>query len=247
MSELIKIIEKKPIPSGAVLIAGLPDVGLVGVIATSHIISQLKLEEVAYIDSTLLPPIAVLHDGLPHSPLRIFGNGDLLAVISETAIPADVVYPLARTLVNWCKKKNVKMIISLGGLSTPNRQNIEEPKVFAAASSQKLLETIKDSGVEVLGRGFMVGPYALILRYAMESSINALLLMAEAFHNYPDPEAAAAVVMKLRKIINLNIDVSALIEQGEEIRLRARDIMRRTQEEMAKMKKSQEYDLPLYV
>jgi predicted ATP-grasp superfamily ATP-dependent carboligase len=52
---------------------------------------------------------------------------------------------------------------------------------------------------------------------------------------------------ELSKISDVQVDVSKLLEKGEEIRLKARDIMKRTQEEMNRMKKSQEYDLPLYV
>jgi predicted ATP-grasp superfamily ATP-dependent carboligase len=45
----------------------------------------------------------------------------------------------------------------------------------------------------------------------------------------------------------LKIDVSKLIEDGEEIRLKARDVMKRTTQELDRMKKTQEYDKPLYV
>ena len=49
MSESVKIVEMKPIPSEATMIIGLPDVGLIGLIATSYLISELDLEEIAYI------------------------------------------------------------------------------------------------------------------------------------------------------------------------------------------------------
>ena len=49
MSESVKIMEKKPVPSEATMIIGLPDVGLIGLIATSYLISELDLEEIAYI------------------------------------------------------------------------------------------------------------------------------------------------------------------------------------------------------
>jgi predicted ATP-grasp superfamily ATP-dependent carboligase len=55
------------------------------------------------------------------------------------------------------------------------------------------------------------------------------------------------VLKELSKITEIKIDISKLLEKGEEIRLKARDIMKRTQQEMTRMKKSQEYDLPLYV
>ena len=57
------------------------------------------------------------------------------------------------------------------------------------------------------------------------------------------PTQAAAIALKeLQKISDIKVDVSKLLEKGEEIRLKARDIMKRTQEEMSRMKKAQEYD-----
>ncbi len=93
----------------------------------------------------------------------------------------------------------------------------------------------------------MVGPQALTMRYCAERNIPAIALMAQSFYNYPDPEAAAMVIKELTKIAEIKVDISKLLAQGEEIRLKARDIMRRTQQEMTRMKKTQEYDLPLYV
>ena len=247
MSELVKIVEKKPIPSGATMLYGLPDVGLVGLIATSYLISELDSEEIAYMDSDLLPPVVVLHDGLPHAPLRIYGNKNFIAVISELAIPTRALHRVMRKLVDWGQAKKVKMMVSMGGIPIENRQVIAEPKVYGAASTKELLDMLSKKGLSTLKEGYMVGPQALTMRYCAEKKIPAIALLAQSFYNYPDPEAAAMVLKELSKITETKIDVSKLLEKGEEIRLKARDIMKRTQQEMTHMKKSQEYDLPLYV
>ena len=247
MSESIKIIEKKIIPSEATMIIGLPDVGLVGLIATSYLISELNLEEIAHMDSDLLPPVIVLHNGLPHAPLRIYGNQNLIAVISELAIPAPAIYTVIRKIVDWAEKKKVKRIISMGGIPLENRQTIKEPKVFGAASDQKLLEMLNKKGLNTMKEGYIVGAQALSMRYSLSKNIPAIAILSQSFYNYPDPQAAAIALKELSKISDTKIDVSKLLEKGEEIRLKARDIMKRTQQEMNKMQKSQEYDLPLYV
>jgi uncharacterized protein len=240
-------VEKKSAPSNASMIHGLPDVGLVGLIATSHIVSQLKMSEIAYVDSELLPPVVVLHEGLPYAPIRIFGNHDLIAAVSEAAVPAKAVQPIMRKLVEWGQAKKVKLMFSMGGIPVQDRQDIEAVKVYGAASNPSLLKTLSDKGIELLHGGFMVGPYALIMRYCAERNIPAIALLAQSFYNYPDPEAAAAAIKEFSKITGLNLDVAKLVEGGEEIRLRARDMMKRTTQELNKMKKTQEYDLPLYV
>ncbi len=247
MSEGVNIIEKKEIPSGAIMLFGFPDVGLVGVIAASHLISELNLAEVAYLDSKLLPPLIVLHEGLPHSSIRIFGNNTILLAVSETAISADTIYPIMYALIEWGKRKNVKMMISLSGIPIQERQDIEKLKVFAAASNPEMLKMVEDKGIEILKEGYMVGPQAIMLQRCAHIGLPALTLLAQCFFNYPDPEAAAEVLKELANIAGIKVDVSKLLEKGEEIRLRARDVMKRTQQELSKMKKTQEYDIPLYV
>ena len=248
MSEQVRIIEKdKKIPSGATLLFGFPDVGLVGVIAASHLIDELSLTEVAYMDSELLPPLIVLHEGLPHSSIRIFADHSILLAVSEMPIPADVIYPIMKALIEWGKSKNAKMMISLSGIPIQDRQDAKELKAFAAASSPEALKLAQDKGIEVLTEGYMVGPQAVVLQRAADSGPPALALLSQCFFNYPDPEAAAEVLKELEKITGIKVDVAKLLEKGEEIRLKARDVMKRTQQEMSKMKKAQEYDIPMYV
>jgi uncharacterized protein len=247
LSESVEIVEKKPVPSEATMIIGLPDVGLVGLIATSYLITELKLEEIAYMDSDLLPPVVVLHKGLPHAPLRIYGNQNLIAVISELAVPAPAIYTVMREIVDWGQAKKVKRIVSMGGIPVENRQAITEPQVFGAASNQELLDTLTKKGLSVMNEGYIVGPQALSMRYSISKKVPAIAILAQSFYNYPDPEAAAIALKEFSRIFEVKVDVSKLREKGEEIRLKARDIMKRTQQEMNRMKKSQEYDLPLYV
>ena len=253
----IRIIERKPVSSGAVMLYGLPDVGLVGVIAASHMVSEFNLEEVAFVDTDMLPPMIVLHKGTPHTPIRIFGNNELLLAVSEIAIPADSIHRIIRSLVKWGKEKEARIMIPLGGIPAPNRQEITEPKVFAVASSPQLVEWLEgkaewkgrrvDEPFNILQEGYMVGPYALVLQYCMQQNIPAVAFLSQAFYNYPDPQAAAMALKALSKLMGIQIDVSQLLEKGEEIRLKARDIMKRTTKELAKMRKTQEYDIPLYV
>ena len=229
------------------MIIGLPDVGLVGLIATSYIISELDLEEIAYMDSDLLPPVVVLHNGLPHAPLRIYGKKNLIAVIAELAVPTPSIYTIMRAIVDWGQSKKVKSIVSIGGIPIENRQAIKEPEVFGAASNQELIDMLSKNGVKIMKEGYMAGTQALGMRYSVRNEIPNVALLAQAFYNFPDPEAAAMALKELSKISEIKVDVSKLLARGEEIRLKARDVMKRTQQQMKQMPKSQEYDLPLYV
>jgi len=247
LSETVQVIEKGKVPSAATLIFGFPDVGLVGVIAASYLVEELNLEEIAYIESEMLPPLVVLHDGLPHSSIRIFAGEKIVLTISEVPVPVEMVHQVMNALMKWGESKNVKMMISLSGIPLEDRQDATELKCFAAASNPEALKLAQDKNIEPLTEGYIVGPQAIMLQHASNTGTPALALLGQCFYNYPDPEAAAEVLKNLANIVDIKVDVSKLLQKGEEIRLRARDVMKRTQEEMGKMKKGQEMDIPIYV
>jgi len=75
-----------------------------------------------------------------------------------------------------------------------------------------------------------------------------MAILAQSYPNYPDPGAAASVINVVNKIIGLNVNVSDLLDKAEEIKIKLRDLMRRTSLEMQKAQKGREYELPpLYV
>jgi len=150
-------------------------------------------------------------------------------------------------LINWGRSKNIKMMIALGGIPIQDRQDAKELKVFAAASSPEALKIPEDKQIEILTEGYLVGAQAIMLQRAANNGMLAITLLAQCFYNYPDPEAAAEVLKELGRITGVKVNFAKLLEKGEEIRLRARDVMKRTQEEMSKMKKPQELDIPIYV
>lgn len=241
--QLVRFLVKKAVPKGFTLITGLPDVGLVGVLASSHIVSSLKMEEIGTVESDMFPPVVVLHGGIPKSPIRVFAKRSIIVVLAEMAIPASMIQVLSESIVTWAQQKQARLILSIGGMAVQNRQDISEPKVFAATSRISLIKEIGDAA-ELLGEGYIVGAYALILKLASQKQVPAITLLTQSFYNYPDPEAAAAAVQAVNKLLKTKVDVSELIQRGEEIRLKAKDIMKRTQSEMAKMNKAQEYDVP---
>ena len=62
---------------------------------------------------------------------------------------------------------------------------------------------------------------------------------------YPDPGDAASAIESLDKFLKLGIDVKELLEKGEEIKLKARDLMRQTALSAPKMQKGVEQDMPI--
>jgi len=100
LSDDITIIETKDIDvENPIIIEGVPDVGLVGSIAVSHMVIEQNFEEVGYVDSDLLPPVMVVHEKKVLNPIRLFKKGRILAVLCEIPVDPKLGTLLSRKLV----------------------------------------------------------------------------------------------------------------------------------------------------
>jgi uncharacterized protein len=244
--EEVRIVESTPFKGKKpVIINGLPEVGLVGPIAAKHLVESLKFSEIGFLESDLFPPVTVLHDRKLVDPVRIYSNSSLILLLSEIPIPPDAIYPMTRALVSWYETKDPELVIFMGGVPTPNREEKEEPKVVGIASNKQSEAFLTKNGIEVLEEGFIVGLHGLILKECSRRGIPAIYLTAEAHYGIPDPGAAAKIIKTLNKGFDLKIDVKKLLEKEEEIRVKSRDLMKRTEESMRRMQKGQEQELPI--
>ena len=278
VEEKLSLVFERPV----VAIEGLPDVGLVGTIATTFLVEKKGFEEIAYLESDLFPPVMVVHEGRLKNPFRIYGGYltrdeaaggeggggekeregrieataggesereefkiNTVLVLSEIAVPPYAVFPLTRALSAWFKEKGVQLAISLTGLAVRNRMEIEEPEVFGVANSEAAVQELRKRGVEIFEEGFIAGIYASMLRECKSVSVDAIALLTQCFPAYPDPGAAASALKTLEKFVPLRVDVGELLKRAEEIKLKARDLMRQTSIAASQMQKNAEQDLPI--
>lgn len=241
----IHVVETKPILPNADIIIGVPDVGLVGPIAATHMIEALKLPEIGYFESRIFPPITVVHDHVPKSPVRLYGTEKLVVLVAEMPIAPYLVYPLADALIKWFTEKKPHLIISLGGVARQDRVEITTPDVFGLPTDEEVASMLTTAGIKVFEEGLLIGSYGTLLKDCMRAKLHSVYLMAESHMKYPDPGAAASAISAVNKLIGTSIDVSVLKEKSEEIRVRARDLMKRTGSTMDEMQKGQEQEIPM--
>lgn len=242
----VKIVVRKEVKfENPVVIEGLPDIGLVGSIAALYLLEQLHLDPIAYFESPLIPPVMVVHNYELLSPIRIYGNEKYVIITSEIAIPPEIYHDLSKEIISWCKSIGAKTLISLNGIPTENRFDIEKPAVFGIASKKSLLELLSEYKIEALQEGFIAGMYALLLKEAADANLSAIALVAQSFAKYPDPGASVELLNTLKKILQIQLDVSPLVEKAEEVRLRARDLMQQAEQTMPYPQKTVEGELPI--
>jgi uncharacterized protein len=242
LSNNISIIETKNIDvESPIIIEGVPDIGLVGSIAVSHMIIEQNFEEVGYVKSDLLPPVMVIHGRKVLNPIRIFKKGKLLAILAEIPVDPKLGFLLSKRLVEWYKEKGAELIISISGTATEERIDIDEPIVFGTSNNEELLTKMGGMGVQILEEGFISGFYALVLRNSMELGLKSSVLLSQSYPSYPDPGAAASVLKMLNKMIDINVDVKQLIEQAQDVKINYRALMEQTN---ASMQKDSKVEVP---
>lgn len=240
----MEINEEVKIPDSPVILLGLPDTGLVGVIASAHILEINKLKYLGSIDSIYLPPMIVIHDGEIMAPFRIYGQDNIVSLISEITLPTAGIGKIVDAITAWLVSKKPRLILFLGGIPAPNRVELEKSNCYAIPTTKEAAKLLETSNVPRLLEGLMVGPYALMLKECKKKNLSSIALLSESYANYPDPGAAASVIEALNKLIGLKLEVESLLKKADEIRINMRDLMRRTSKEMTQADKSREYDLP---
>ncbi|MGP3668074.1 MAG: proteasome assembly chaperone family protein [Candidatus Bathyarchaeota archaeon] len=236
--ETAKIESEKP-----VITVGLPDVGLVGPIATSHIVQALNMKEVGYFESDLFPPMIIVHKNEPKPQVRIFAKDNLVVVLSETVFPVQAIYQLSKAITLWAKRHNAKFVVGVTGIATPNRLEIEKPSVYGFGSTVEAKNELEKLKVQPFEEGILVGIYALLVKDCINEQQPNITLLTESHMQFPDPGAAASTVEVLNSLFGVNINVKSLLEKEEEIRIKARELMRKTSEQMKALRKVQEQEL----
>ncbi len=242
---LVKIVEVEPIKDEIIIIEGFPDVGLVGTIAASFLTDKLQMKEVGYVESDALPPIISVKNGKVLDLIRLYSGNNIVVILSEIPVPLPIIRPLSQKIIEWAISKKAKMLVSLTGMPEPGRLNIDIPKVYVLGSNMKISQdALKIDGVEAFTDGYITGVKGMILRESIRRDFDALLILSQAHFNYPDPGSAAETLKYLSKLLSINIDVKPLLESAEELKLRLRDLMRRTSQAMQDVQKSRELELP---
>ena len=212
----VKIITKPLSLENPIIVEGFPGIGLVGNIASQHLIDELEMEYIGSVESRYFPPIAVLFNGIINMPVRIYESKEhnILTIISDIPIHPTISYEVSKVLMDWAQSVNVKEIVSIAGIATMS----SEEKVFGAATNDDMLNRIKDH-VEIFQVGTISGISGSVMTECFMRNVPAISLLGETNSPNPDPRAAASVIKVLNLIYDLPINTDNLMEQAEQIEI----------------------------
>ena len=211
-----------------IFIEALPGLGHVGKLAADHMIDELEATKFAEIYSPTFPPQVLVRDeGIIENMynelyyLKDVGedNLDLIILVGNTqALSPEGQYIVCKEILDFVSKYNIDRIFTLGGMVT-SPQPVENPNVFGAATNEANVELLKEAEIEIRSNdGGIVGASGLFLGLGVRQGIHGMCLMGETPGYFIDAEAAEALLKKLSRILNFEINVDKLDERAEETR-----------------------------
>jgi len=238
-SETEFIVEKLDVKNPYVL-TSFPGIGLVGTIASAHLITEYKLDSIGYIDAKDLPPVATLLDGVVIPPIRIYQveENEMVIIHSDVPIKEETVYDLAQRIVKWASGINAKRIYSMAGVASFEGKN----RVFGAATTSELLDELRGH-VEIFKTGTITGIAGSLLNICVMRRFPGLILLGETYGFNPDPRAAAQIIEALNKIFGMDVGVERLIKEAEFIEAQMQKLAEQTRAQEEKEAKKEEFPM----
>lgn len=228
---------KKPATKRPTAIVASPGLRSVGWVAVKQLIEQLKPELFAELYSPYFP---VVYDTKPSYASHPSYPGRLGVKVSQGVMSLPKVdfywssspellitcgyhanfkgqYEVALKVLQLYLELKVKRVVVLAAYAREGKD------VCSAANTPELLEELRTFKIEPGYEGPFLGFSGLVFGFAGLRGIEALCLFGRTSANLdepelPDPSAARALLEKLSQILDVNIDVSKLVERKVERR-----------------------------
>ena len=147
--------------------------------------------------------------------------------MSDLPFDPFIAYDFAESILEYCKKNQIKKIIIVSGMESINRDP-KSPKIFGLVTHQSLEKVLYDYGISKFLSGSIFGTDASMITAFRKSQVPALVLYAECHPFFPDPEASIVAITTVAKILNVKVNTRDIQKKIEWLRIQHRNLMEET-------------------
>jgi proteasome assembly chaperone (PAC2) family protein len=203
--------------------------GEVAIRAALHLKEALPFKEFARLEAAeyFEPSGVLIKSGvlnLPKSEGGIFyyhknpkKQNDIILFISDAQPNLGNSIQYADQILSLAQKHRVKLIYTFAAMTVPI-EHAQDPRVWIAASSKKLVEEFKPLDLKILNEGQISGLNGLILGLAKNKGMESICLLGEIpiyTIQIENPKASAAALAVFGHKLGLDINLSALKERAK--------------------------------
>ncbi len=219
------------------MLAAWPGVGNVAIIVATYLERKLGFKELGEIEaSRFFDPIGVLVKEnvveAPQFPQSKFyywknkgGGSDIVLFIGEDQ-PVSKGYDLANCVLDVGLRFQVKRIYTCAAAMT-RIHHTEQPRVLGVTTSQSAAEDLKKYDLVQAGNLQIAGLNGLLLGVAKERDIEGICLLGEVpvyATRIQNPMAALAVLKALTKMLDIEVDMTELVQLAGETKERMKQV-----------------------
>jgi uncharacterized protein len=213
----------------SLLIDGFPTVGLLSTIVSSFIVDALKLRRVGSVVSRHFPAAAIIQNGVPSPPLRIYAGPKLcgpndecdqvVVLNSEVRIPDSLQLPLAEKILQWARNEEVNLVLTVEGTPLQDAPDPDDNMgIYGAGSTDRTRELITQYNLMPMDMGIITGVSGNMLFLGDMGKQDVLCLLGPAHAQYPDARAAAKMIEVIDDMLPvIEIDTAPLLDQASKI------------------------------
>jgi len=244
MIETSIYVLERPELRDPVLVEGLPGIGLVGKLAADHLIQELNAVKFAELYSPhFMHQVLIKKNSVIDLMKNEFyywknpeeGGRDIIILTGDQQVPptdSPGHFEVVGKMLDFATEFGVREMITMGGYQVPELQG--EPRVLAAVTHEELVEhyqkKLEGCGIDVVWRedegGAIVGAAGLLLGMGKLRSMYGISLLGESLGYIVDAKAAKSVILAVSKVLDLELDMTALEERAKE----TEEILKKVQE-----------------
>jgi uncharacterized protein (TIGR00162 family) len=214
--------KEKPSLKNPTLIAAWPGMGMLARMSADYLIQQLDAKQFAEIRS----PSSDIYfkDGMgelsQHRHRFYYCNGkqsDLIVCIGEIQPQSlSELKELANQVLDVAEEFGAKRVYTFAAV--PNPHDVK-PRVFGVVNKPELGEFLREKGVQLVsGDGRITGLNGLLIGVAQQRKMEGICLLCEIrYLDIPQPRSAQAVLSTLTNILGIEVDLSELERQAEDM------------------------------
>lgn len=219
---------------GALVVACFPSVSHVSSIVAHYLIERLDLKFVGGVLDPRLPPVALIHEGKPMPPVRMYAGkpvcnmeqcDNVVVLVSEAPIPPRICLPLAESLLEFSHQKGFTAGVLVDSFSHQQESGHEvmddddtDETMLGIGATDWACEQLSGMGIPLLEAGMVAGMSGVLLGEGRRRGLNMMCIMAEAAGGIPDARAAARVIESLNQMLPaIHLDTEPLLAEAERI------------------------------
>ena len=211
-----------------VFIAAWPGMGEVAYRSAMFLKEVLSFKMFAKLEAQeFFKPAAVFVDNgvvnNPKVPAGIFyycqgkNTPDIILFLGDAQPPLEYAQTISLAIINFVKKYKAKFVFTFAAKPEATDHK-SDSKIWVAGTSETIVSTFKELGVEVLKDGQISGLNGIILGVAKEKKMQGVCILGEIpFYTVQieNPKAIAKILEILAKFLKIDLNLSSIVERSK--------------------------------